>query len=94
MNTVTMVLNDLGYSEEVALQEFALLNASQKLSEFEQENQFFERKYTSIFVDFEKKLKLSTNENFEQDDDYLAWKFSFDGISFWRTRIEQLRQRI
>ncbi len=84
MDTLTLVLKDLGYTEKVALQEFAFLNASQKLSEFEQEKQYFERKYNLLFTDFEKNFKSSNEENFEQEDDYLAWKFSIAGIKYFQ----------
>ena len=91
MTVIESTLKDLGYTEQIALKEFALLNASQKKAEFEQENQYFESKYKSSFSEFEHNIKSANDEIFEHEDDYLAWKFVFDGIGYWQSRVAQLR---
>ncbi|MEK7262902.1 MAG: hypothetical protein AAB071_00145 [Bacteroidota bacterium] len=91
MNTATTILNDLGYSEQQALHNFALLNASQKTAELEQENLFFQMKYKANFTEFEKMIQLRDEEIFEQEDDYLAWKFAVEGIDYWTSKISELQ---
>lgn len=46
MSTATAVLKELGKSEKLAFHENALLNASQKLAEFLQECDAFEKNKT------------------------------------------------
>ncbi len=89
--TVKTVLKDLGINEKRAIRDYAMLNASQKATEFTQECEAFERKYKMSFQDFEKQIKESTKEIFEKEDDYLAWKFSFEGADYWREKVEQLK---
>lgn len=80
MNTATVILHDLGISEQSALYSFALLNASQKLAEFEQESAAFRNKHRMAFTAFERKIKTQPEENFSEEDDYMAWKFAVEYI--------------
>jgi hypothetical protein len=94
MDTATTVLKDLGISKKKAIQDYALLNASQKLAEFAQECVAFEKKYEMDFHVFEKKINSSREEIFEQEDDYLAWKFAIEGAGFWREKVERLKSEL
>jgi len=91
MEAITIVLNDLGITEKDAVRNYVLLNASQKVAEFEQECEVFKHKYKQSFQQFEKQLKSSSEENFEKEDDYLGWKFADEGLVYWRTKIDQLK---
>ncbi|MFQ5675054.1 MAG: hypothetical protein ACE5G1_04085 [bacterium] len=91
MNTASTVLKDLGISEKHAIREFALLNSSQKAAEFEQECEAFENKYKMSFQELEQRLQSTDVEVFEQEDDYLAWKFAVEGARYWRKKTEQLK---
>ena len=88
---VTDILKDLGITEKQAMRNFALLNASQKAVEFEQDCEALESKYKMSFKEFEKKLNSQDKEVFEQEDDYLAWKFAVEGYDFWSQRVKQLK---
>ncbi len=92
MNVASAILKDLGYSDENALREFALLQASQKHAELNLEESFFEQKYKMSFSQFEAMLKSRAEENFENEDDYLAWKFAHDGMKQSKLYLETLRQ--
>ncbi len=91
MSTATMILNDLGISEQGAIRGFALLNASQKLAEFNHECAAFRHKYNMRFSEFEKKTKSQAAEVFVEEEDYMAWKFAEDGVLYWREKVEQLK---
>lgn len=91
MDTASTVLRDLGITKKLAIREFALLNASQKAAEFNQECEAFEHKYNMSFQKFEKQLLSRAKEVFEENDDYLAWKFAVEGAAYWREKIEQLK---
>lgn len=62
--------------------------ASQKYAEFELEDAFFQKKYGMSFVDFETKIRSSDEERFEMEDDYLSWKFAYDGVKYFQSHIE------
>jgi hypothetical protein len=94
MSIATLILKDLGFSEQQALRAFALLNASQKVAEYEQENQFFQRKYNATFSEFEREIQSSNEEVFEQEDDYMAWKFVVEGLAYWQEKVEELRREL
>lgn len=86
-----MVLQDLGISEQGALHTFALLQASQKLAEFRQDCAAFQDKYRMAFDAFEKRISTRALEIFEEEDDYMAWKFAEEGVVYWREKVEHLK---
>jgi hypothetical protein len=92
MNVASSILKDLGYSDDRALRDFALLQASQKHAELKLEDNFFEKKYKMNFSAFEQSLKSTTEEKFELEDDYLDWKFAHEGAGYWLTQLDMLRR--
>jgi len=72
MNAVTTILSDLGISEQHAVREFAVFSASPKAVEFAHDCEAFARKYGMSFPDFEKRLHSQADEEFDEQDDYLA----------------------
>ncbi len=92
MNTAITVLQDLGISEQGALHSFALLQASQKLSEFKQDCGALQSKYRMSFAAFESRIQTQEVENFEEEEDYMAWKFAEEGANYWREKVEQLKR--
>jgi hypothetical protein len=92
MDTLTSVLKDLGISKKHAIREYALLNASHKAVEFEQECKAFQSKYKMSFQEFENLLRSRDEEILEQEDDYLAWKFAVEGAAYWREKSEQIKR--
>jgi hypothetical protein len=92
MDVVRSVLEEVGLTERDAAREFAHLIASQKLADFAQECKTFERKYGMSFAEFEKKLRSREDEVFEEEDDYLVWKFASEGRAFWREKLSLLQR--
>lgn len=91
MSVATTILQDLGISEKGAIREFALLTASQKLAEFNQECVAFRHKYNMTFSEFEHKIRARTEEIFADEEDYMAWKFAEEGAAYWRDKVERLK---
>jgi hypothetical protein len=91
MNSTSAILEGFGYSEEEALREFALLHASQKYAEFALEDEFFQKKYGMTFSEFERNISSSDEERFEMEDDYLAWKFAYEGMEYCKKQLESLK---
>ena len=83
-----MIFSKLNLSKEQVLDEVALLSAHQKLSEFEMEIEYFEKKYNTSFDEFEKKLKKNF-AGYDLENDWLAWKFAIDGKNYWTALLNQ-----
>ena len=86
------LLKALNYSssEEAAL-EMLLLSARSKYSEFSQEVQRFQEKYGMDLEAFERTIEARVNEEeFEQEEDLMAWKFAKEAAEYWRQKVEEL----
>ncbi|MBI4649527.1 MAG: hypothetical protein HY738_23735 [Bacteroidia bacterium] len=82
----------LNYNVQDALGEFLLLKLSAKIAEFNQECHFFEKKYNCNFQDFGKKINDRINEeNFEEYDDYLAWKFAEESRTHYVNNLSSIK---
>jgi len=89
------ILNDLKFeNEKEALVDYSLISAMHKKSEFEEECNRFGQKYDMAFKEFEKKVIGAGEENLEEWDDYLAWKFAEDGREHWGKRISELKDAL
>ena len=76
---------------ENAVTDFLILNLSRKISEFQAECEALERKYETNFNTFEKRLNEKINEeNFENEDDYMAWKFAEESKRFLQKKLEEI----
>ena len=85
-------LQAINYNIHDALSEFLLLKLSAKIAQFNQECLFYEKKYNCNFQDFEKKINNRANEeNFEEYDDYLAWKFSAESKEHYTNKLSAIK---
>jgi len=57
MGIASTILKELGISEERAIRDYALLNASQRLAEYVQESQAFEKNTRCHFDSLQKEYK-------------------------------------
>ena len=84
-------LKTFNLNVEDALSEFIILNLSKKISEFRNDCEMYEKKYDIDFKGFENRIKEKINdEDFEEDDDYLAWKFADESRSLLKKRLEEI----
>lgn len=86
------VLEALDYSstEDVAL-DMILLEAKAKISEFREEVKRFRERYDMKFDEFREKLESKQEqEDFEEEDDYMAWKFARESLQYWEERVDLL----
>ena len=87
------LLSSLHYSniEEAGL-DMLLLSAQSNYSEFFNEVRCFEEKYRMKFEEFQKMLEQKQNEeDFEQEDDLMTWKFAQESAQYWKEKIEELK---
>lgn len=87
-------LKALNYSstEEAAL-DMMLLSARSRYSEFSQEVKQFEEKYQMDFDAFQGMVEVRVNEeDFEQEEDLMAWKFAKEAAEYWRQKIEEVKR--
>lgn len=88
------LLKALNYSspEEAAL-EMVLLTARSRYSEYRQEVKRFEEKYGMSLDEFEQMVARRVDEeDFEQEEDLMAWKFAQQAADYWREKIEELER--
>jgi hypothetical protein len=86
------LLKALNYAsmEEAAL-DILFLSARSKYAEFQQEVKRFEEKYAMNFAAFQRMVSTRVNEeDFEQEEDLMAWKFAQEAPDYWRHKIEEL----
>jgi hypothetical protein len=86
------LLKALNYTsvEEAAL-DIMSLSARSKYAEFQQEVKRFEAKYEMNFAAFRKLVAARANdEDFEQEEDQMAWKFAQEATDYWRHKIEEV----
>ncbi|MBS1514932.1 MAG: hypothetical protein JSS63_07860 [Bacteroidetes bacterium] len=50
--------------------------------------EYFSKKYNSTFEEFEKKIKTSKKENFEEWDDYIEWNAFQNSYQDLRSEIQ------
>ena len=87
------LLSSLHYSniEEAGI-DMLLLSAQSNYSEFSNDVRFFEDKYHMKFEDFQKMLEQKMeNEEFEQEDDLMAWKFAQESAQYWKEKVVELK---
>jgi len=86
------LLKALNYtSMEDAALDILFLSAHSKYAEFQQEVKRFEAKYAMNFAVFQQMVSTRVNEeDFEQEEDLMAWKFAQEATDYWRLKIEEL----
>lgn len=91
-DTVAELLHSLHYTNiEEAGYEMLLLSAQSNYAEYLSETLKFEKKYQMIFKEFQKKMEETLyEENFDEEDDYMDWKFAKDGVCYWQEKITEL----
>lgn len=88
-----VIKGDLIGTEKDALLDYSLMIALSRNSEFEDDCKRFRNKYKTDFTTFEEHTK-SEGENFEKEDDYLAWRFAEEGLRFWGAKVKELRDAL
>ncbi len=90
MQRAQEIFKEAGFSSlDDAVFSFAMLLARAKLSEFEDECAVFKHKYGD-YEQFKRKVEGGEKENFDEWDDYLAWRFAETARKFWRQEVRGL----
>jgi len=93
LRKVRPVLRELGFaSEREALKEQALLLLLSKISRYEAECAFFEKKYGMSFEEFVKHLEGQGKEDFEKEDDLLDWRFAAETLAELKQRVQEIER--
>lgn len=93
MQDVQEILTELGFKGiEDAAKKHAWLILSGKIAKYEAENNFFKSKHRCDFLTFEKKIMNKTNnENFEEENDLLDWRFAYEQLNKYKQQIVKLQ---
>lgn len=67
------------------------LSCMAKISEYKSDDERYEKKYKSSFAEFSKKINQQMNEeDFEEEDDLLAWQYAHDARTYWENKLQEL----
>ncbi len=82
VETSEAILAQLGFKDlKSFVKNQALLLMLAKMEKYLNEDRLFENKYKISFEEFEQKLKnLKNEEVFEQEDDYLDWRYARENL--------------
>ncbi len=92
-NAAGEILHALHYTNiEEAGYEMMLLSAQSNYAEYLSETRKFEQKYRRSFEEFREKMETTLyEEDFENEDDYMDWKFAQDGVRYWKEKIAEMK---
>ncbi len=78
--------------EEAGL-EMLYLSVHSKLAEYQAEERHFENKYHMSFKKFQSNiLNKVNNEDFEEEDDFMAWQFAHENAGYWKRKAREVKQ--
>ncbi|QTA89674.1 hypothetical protein [Desulfonema magnum] len=81
-NLQEKVFSALHISKKDLLDEMSVILASQQLSEYSMEVDFFEKKYGKKFEEFDRYFR-SHEVSYEMENDWMNWKFSVESRKYW-----------
>jgi hypothetical protein len=86
------IINQLGFKDiKSFVKNQALLMMMAKIYKYESEYKFFEKKYRMSFEDFRHKIEeTKEKEEFEEEDDYLDWRFAKEVLEGLRRQKQAL----
>ena len=85
------ILEKTGKTEAMVLREHAILTILMKLSRYESECVFFEKKYGVSLEAFRNRLDQKMNsESFVEEDDFLDWEYADSARNWWRLKMREL----
>lgn len=92
VETSEAILAQLGFKDlKSFVKNQALLLILAKLDKYQAEDKLFETKYKMGFDEFQKSIdNLMNQEVFEQDDDYLDWRYARENLE----RLKKQKQAI
>ena len=84
------IFHSLHISRESLLDEMSILLASNQLSEYKMEVDFFEKKYQRSFTEFDVLFQQQEGK-LEIEDDWMAWKFAQEAKNYWQEILQQAK---
>ena len=86
------IINQLGFKDiKSFIKNQAVLMMMAKIDKYESEDKCFERKHKMSFEDFRNKIEeTKEKEDFEEEDDYLDWRFAKEVLEGLRRQKQAL----
>lgn len=86
------ILTKAGETESGALREHAMLLALSKISRYEAECKHLSAKYGESLESLRNRIEQTEGEeNFEVEEDLMDWEYAAAALSWWQSRVEELR---
>jgi len=91
--SISDVLNKTGQTEASVLREHLLLTGMAKLSRYEAECSFLEKKYGESLDSFKKRIReKQEHEDFAKEDDLMDWEYADAALKWWLSQLEDIRR--
>ncbi len=91
--TMGEVYRELKISPQSLLQQYITSAVYGKINKYEAETLFFEKKYSSTYEAFSKKVNSMINqENYEWDDDLMDWEYAQEALLRWKQKLNAVKQ--
>jgi len=85
------IMKSMNLTPNMIINEYLILNISNKISQYSSECKFYENKYNINFTEFEKIVNnKNKKENFEEWDDYLIWTWATQNLEFYKNNLKSL----
>lgn len=78
-------------SEETIILDWSTTLALRKMQEYARQAEVYERRYSTTFKEFERRVMTGGTENLVEWDDYVVWQGLHLAAEKWRKRYEELR---
>ena len=89
--TIEDILKKTGQTEVAVLREHFIMKGLAKLSQYEAQCMFFEKKYTESFESFQARMQEEGKEDFKKEDDLMDWEYANAALRWWKSQIEDLK---
>ena len=88
------LLSSLHYgSLEEAGREMICLQAESKVNEYRSEVERFEAKYGGSVEQVQERANAREHEeDFEEEDDLMAWRFARENLQYWRNKLRDIKE--
>ena len=91
-NKYISVLESINYSADDVIKEFLMLKLHNKIAEYKSEIKYYSNKFQQSFEKFETYINsIENSEDIDEYNDYLAWKFSYDSLNYYKNQLTMIK---
>ena len=89
--TIEEILTKTGQTKESVLIEHIVMTGLAKLSRYEAQCIYFEKKYNETLEKFQERMSQEGSEDFINEDDLMDWEFADAAFKWWKGQLEAIK---